>query len=309
MDDTFYNIIHDIVAKAHREEKIARQTTAVVIAKQIAEKEQETDLAERQNGILEAGTAAAGLENNAKPLKEIQFETDSAIYQNGIVYLKGNPLDTVEETLCPNCRLPRLLHPGYGEGSRHPDLTKEYCRKRPPVIVPGRDVHGNLFAVEKITKKKKNQSTQDTPGSSPPPAPASGWNPLLQAKLEKVYVPTTKCPNCPRYFLLTKSAQHLDRCLGISTRQSRTRTPLDSNVSTPAPQPAPTRKRARPEGEEEGPIVKKKKEFNMPPKPKGPKPTAPSKLKNGTTPDMLSSSKPSGSTKSTANGKGTKPKA
>lgn len=280
----------------------------MAIAKQIAEKQQESEAAERQNGTSDAPTAA-GLEENDQPKKELNFETDSAIYNNGMVYLKGNPLDTVEEILCPNCQLPRLLRPGYGEGASHPDLTKEYCRKRPAVIVPGRDVHGNLFAVEKITKKKKNQPAQETPGSSPPPASTSGWNPLLQAKPEKVYVPTTKCPNCPRYFLLTKSAQHLDRCLGISTRQSRTRTPLDSNVSTPAPQPAPTRKRARPEGEDEGPTVKKRKEFNMPAKPKGPKPSAPSKLKNGTTPDMLSASKTAGSTKSTSNGKATKQKA
>ncbi|KAK2852130.1 hypothetical protein FQN49_005337 [Arthroderma sp. PD_2] len=307
LDDTFYNIIHDIVAKVHKEEKVARQQSAVVVARRLAEEStQVKESGEEVNGAADAGTSVA--HENVVKTRGVRLETESAIFDSGKVYLKGNPMEKIKEIICPNCRLPRLLYPAYGEGSRPVDPNREYCRKQPPVILHNRDVHGHLFAVEKITKKKKTQPTVGTPGSSPPSIPETpGPNPLLQPKQDKVYVPTTKCPNCPRYFLLTKSAQHLDRCLGISTRQSRIRTPLtNSDVSTPGPsQPANARKRVR-EGEEEtaGP-VKKKKDFGIPTKLKGQKPAAPSKLKNGTTADMISTEAP----KPTANGRAGKQKA
>ncbi|EFQ98336.1 PTAC beta [Nannizzia gypsea CBS 118893] len=302
LDDTFYNIIHDIVAKVHKEEKVARQQSAVVTARQLAEESTKVkDSGEEANGTADAGSSAS--HDHVVKSRGVRLETESAIFDSGKVYLKGNPLEKVKEIICPNCRLPRLLYPAYGEGSRPVDASREYCRKQPPVNLHGRDVHGHHFAVEKITKKKKTQPAASTPGSSPPSIPDTpGPNPLLQPKPDKIYVPTTKCPNCPRYFLLTKSAQHLDRCLGISTRQSRIRTPLaNSESGTPGPsQPANARKRVR-EGEEEGAPgpVKKKKDFGLATKLKSQKPAAPSKLKNGTTADMISveSSKPSTSGK------------
>ncbi|KAM5473390.1 hypothetical protein MauCBS54593_002184 [Microsporum audouinii] len=307
LDDTFYNIIHDIVAKVHKEEKVARQQSAVVTARQLAEESTKLkDSGEEQHGTADAGTSAS--HEHILKTRAVRLETESAIFDSGKVYLKGNPLEKVKEIICPNCRLPRLLYPAFGEGSRPVDPNREYCRKQPPVNIHGRDVHGHLFAVEKITKKKKTQPASGTPGSSPPSIPETpGPNPLLQPKQDKIYVPTTKCPNCPRYFLLTKSAQHLDRCLGISTRQSRIRTPITgSDAGTPGPsQPANARKRVR-EGEEEtaGP-VKKKKDFGHTTKLKSQKPAAPSKLKNGTTADMVSVEV----TKPTANGKAGKQKA
>ncbi|KAK2745528.1 hypothetical protein FQN57_003653 [Myotisia sp. PD_48] len=294
MDDTIYNIIHDLVAKVHREEKIARQQSAVVIARQLAEKQAADQDENAQNAAADNGATAAPSADMIKKTKAIKVETPGAIFKAGKVYLKGNALETTKEILCPNCHLPRLLYPAYGQGSRPPpDLNKEYCRNQPPIRMAGRDLHGQLFAVEKVTKKKKTQPSAGTPGSSPPSIPdTSGPNPLLLPKTGQVYVPTTKCPNCPRYFLLTKTAQHLDRCLGISTRQSRIRTPLNSEVSTPSasqPTGAP-RKRGR-EGEDESTApVKKRKEY-VPTKLKGQKPTAPSKLKNGTIADTPSCEK------------------
>ncbi|WEW56750.1 hypothetical protein PRK78_002201 [Emydomyces testavorans] len=299
LDDTFYNIIHDIVAKVHREEKMARATSAVINAKQLADKESTLnsgDITEEQHNVISS--------NGGSLLSSVKVETEAAMYEGGRVYLKGNPLVTTKEILCPNCRLPRLLYPLFGEGARPPpDTNKEYCRRHPPVRMHGRDIHGNPFAIEKITKKKKTQApdNNNTPASSPPSStePASASNSFKQLP-DKMYVPTTKCPNCPRYFLLTKSAQHLDRCLGISTRQSsRNRTPFDTgNPSSTGSTQAP-RKRARPDEEDSG-VVKKRKEIGMPGKFKTGKPAIPSKLKNGTTPDMVSPVSPSSANSSKA---------
>ncbi|EEP79660.1 predicted protein [Uncinocarpus reesii 1704] len=304
LDDTIYNIIHDIVAKVHREEKMARATSAVIAVRQLAEKDAHA-----------SGDAAEGQHSMAAPngggLNPAKVETDAAVYDGGRVYLKGNPLVTTKEILCPNCQLPRLLYPLFGEGARPPpDSNKQYCRKLPPVRMPGRDVHGNPFSVERITKKKKNQGTDNNTPASSPPATAEPSSAPNSFKLlpDKMYVPTTKCPNCPRYFLVTKSAQHLDRCLGITTRQSsRNRTPFDSAINTPsAPAPA-SRKRAR--DEEETGAVKKRKEMGMPVKFKTGKPAIPSKLKNGTTPGMVSPGSPTSvnSSKSAAKTKANKP--
>ncbi|EGD98402.1 transcriptional activator [Trichophyton tonsurans CBS 112818] len=295
LDDTFYNIIHDIVAKVHKEEKVARQQSAVVTARQLAEESTKVkDSGEEANGTADAGTSAS--HEHIVKSRGVRLETDSAIFDSGKVYLKGNPLETVKEIICPNCRLPRLLYPAYGEGSRPVDANREYCRKQPPVNLHGRDVHGHHFAVEKITKKKKTQPAAGTPGSSPPSIPETpGPNPLLQPKPDKVYVPTTKMPNCPR-------------CWVSQPDRAEFALPLaNSEAGTPGPsQPANARKRVR-EGEEEGAAgpVKKKKDFGLATKLKSQKPAAPSKLKNGTTADTISVevSKPP------ANGKAGKQKA
>lgn len=266
---------------------MARARSAVISARLLAEKES----SHNADGATEDENNAA-LTNGRPALNSIKVETDAAVYDAGRVYLKGNPLVTTKEILCPNCHLPRLLYPLFGEGARQPpDAGKEYCRKYPAVRMPGRDVHGNPFAVEKITKKKKTQVPENnTPASSPPSGTEPGSAPSSFKQLPaQTFVPTTKCPNCPRYFLLTKSAQHLDRCLGISTRQSsRNRTPFDNNGTNASPAPAQaSRKRARPD-EEEANTAKKRKDAAFPVKFKTGKPAIPSKLKNGTTPDMVS---------------------
>lgn len=266
---------------------MARARSAVIGARLLAEKE----ASHNADGTTEEQNSAAST-NGQSALSSVKVETNAAVFDASRVFLKGNPLITTKEILCPNCHLPRLLYPLFGEGARPPpDSNREYCRKHPPVRMPGRDVHGNPFAVEKVTKKKKTQvSEKDTPASSPPSGtePGSASNSFKQLPAQ-MHVPTTKCPNCPRYFLLTKSAQHLDRCLGISTRQSsRNRTPFDNNgVNTPTAASQASRKRARPDEEDSG-VVKKRKDAALPVKFKTGKPAIPSKLKNGTTPDTVS---------------------
>ncbi|KAL2001943.1 hypothetical protein VTN02DRAFT_959 [Thermoascus thermophilus] len=283
LNDTFYNIIHDIVAKVHRDEKIARMRSAVVIARQKAEEEAARL---REEGSATANSATkpgeAGFEEK---LEDIRVETEGAIFDGGKIYLKGNPLQTTKEIICPDCRLPRLLYPTTGAGARPPpDPYREYCQKHPLIIKPGHDVHGNPFATDKLNPKKKKHNTSNTPLSSPPTTPDASGS-FKQAAPEKVSFPTVKCPNCPRYFVVTRVAQHLDRCLGLSGRQaSRNRTPQDSAASTPNPAPP---KRPRPDDEGPQGLTKKKKP-NTPKKLANKKPPPPSKLKNGTTPGLAS---------------------
>ncbi|KAE8360961.1 hypothetical protein BDV27DRAFT_148242 [Aspergillus caelatus] len=278
LNNTFYNIIHDIVSKVHRDEKVARMRSAVTIARQKAEEE-----AGRRREEAGAKPTALKPGEDFEELKDIRVETDGAIFEDGKVYLKGNPLNTTKEIICPDCRLPRLLYPVTGVGARPPpDPYREYCQKQPMISKPGHDVHGNPFATDKLNPKKKKQTnTSNTPASSPPTTPDSSFK---QAAPEKVSFPTVKCPNCPRYFVVTRVAQHLDRCLGLSGRQvNRNKTPMENGTSTPSSAPP-----KRPLDDDTPPTITKKKKLGAPKKLSGkkPPPAPSSKLKNGVTPDM-----------------------
>jgi hypothetical protein len=261
--------------------------SAVVIARQRAE-EEATRLREAENAAKP--TKPGEVDAGERPENNIRVETEGAIFDGGKVYLKGNPLKTTKEIICPDCRLPRLLYPTTGAGARPPpDPDREYCQKHPLIVKPGHDVHGNPFTTDKLNSRKKKQptnTTSNTPVSSPPSTPdASMSGSLKQPVPEKASsFPSIKCPNCPRYLVVTRVAQHLDRCLGLSGRSTgRNKTPQDS-LGTPHPtQP----KRSRPMGDDEIPsTLHKKKKPNTPKKLSGKKLSLPSKLKNGTTVDM-----------------------
>ncbi|KAF4215154.1 hypothetical protein CNMCM8980_008733 [Aspergillus fumigatiaffinis] len=275
LNETFYNIIHDIVAQVHRDEKVARMRSAVVVARQKAEEE----VARRRE---DAGGKATG-SVDSEDLKDIRVETDGAVFEDGKVFLKGNPLQTTKEIICPDCRLPRLLYPVTGVGARPPpDPYREYCQNQPLITKPGHDVHGNPFATDKLNPKKKKQTNaSNTPASSPPTTPDSSFNKTQ----EKVSYPTVKCPNCPRYFVVTRVAQHLDRCMGLSGRQTnRNKTPMENGNGSPSTGPP-----KRPLADDDAPpTLTKKKKLNTHKKLSGKKPPLPpsSKLRNGLTPDM-----------------------
>ncbi|KAA8643458.1 hypothetical protein EYZ11_001416 [Aspergillus tanneri] len=280
LNNTFYNIIHDIVAKVHRDEKVARMRSAVVVTRQKAE-----DEATRRRE--ESGNKATNPLNSGDPdceeFKDLRVETEGAMFEDGKVFLKGNPLHTTKEIICPECRLPRLLYPVTGVGARPPpDPYREYCQKQPVINKLGYDVHGNPFATDKLNPKKKKQTTtSNTPASSPPTTPDGSFK---QNAPEKVSFPTVKCPNCPRYFVVTRVAQHLDRCLGLSGRQiNRNKTPMENGNNTPTSAPP-----KRPLDEDTPSAIPKKKKLGAPKKLSGQKPTPvpSSKLKNGLTPDM-----------------------
>lgn len=279
LNDTFYNIIYDIVSQVHRGEKMARMRSAVTVARQKAEEEAarlRDENGSKTNGATKPGDADA--EDHSD--EHIKIETDAAVYDNGKVYLKGNPLQTTREIICPECRLPRLLYPTIGLGARPPpDYSQDYCQNKPPVNKPGVDIHGYPFATDKTNAKKKKNT--DTPGSSPPSTPDSRYGAFTELPPPRE-IPTVKCPNCPRYFIATRTSQHMDRCMGYSGRGGRTRTPQDSGANTPNPAPP---KRPR-EDDLISAVTKKKKPNPTPKKMAGKKPPPASKLRNGTTPDM-----------------------
>jgi ribonuclease P/MRP protein subunit POP1 len=192
-------------------------------------------------------------------------ETPAAKYENGTVFLKGNPLKTTPEIICPHCKLPRLMHPIMGKGMQNPDLTREYCMLYPWVQRSGHDVYGNPFPTDMAKSKKerelikqqqKNQEKESvgTPGSQD--TDMAGGD-AKEIKLNTggkpaSYIPWHTCPNCKRSLLITRFAQHLEKCLGISGRQSSRNamakltgqngtgsgmgnTPLGSRMGTPVP--------------------------------------------------------------------------
>lgn len=213
--------------------------------------------------------------NNSRtfPEQSIHVETEGAVYDDGKVYLVGNPLETTREIICPNCRLPRLLYPPFGTSSRPiPDPNKEYCKKVPPISQAGLDAHGNPFASDKVNRKKKNPQANIST-DSPPSNPA---NPSSKQPPTEIGFPTVKCPKCPRYIMSSRVAPHLDRCMGLNSR-NRTRTPMLGENGNGASATKPSHKRSLEEDEETGP--KKKKSATLPKKPKSM--PAGSKLKNG----------------------------
>ncbi|KAJ5919283.1 hypothetical protein N7466_010226 [Penicillium verhagenii] len=260
LNETFHNIIHDLVVKVHRQEKVARMRSAVVLARQKAE--------EGAYVPDESPSSKSIVDNKPRemvidPVKlaGTHIETDAATFDHGKVLLKGNPMQTMKEVVCTECRLPRLTYPPNGSGFRPtPDPNREYCQNGPLVVLPGHDVHGKLFAIMPNPKKKKTEKDSTIPE-----------------------VPTSKCPVCPRYFVMNRVAQHLDRCMNISGRGSaRHKTPTDSGASGANSPTSSAPKRAHTDEDEGSPSPTKKKKLNVSKKASANKP-GPSKLKNSFT--------------------------
>ena len=196
--------------------------------------------------------------------------TDAATYEGGRVYLKGNPLKTTPDITCAHCKLPRLMHPIKGKGGQVPTVNQEYCMLYPWVQHPGHDVFGNPFPTDMAKSKKERELMRQqqknaekdsvgTPGSQD--TDMAGGDTTSQNKEIKLntggkpasYIPWHTCPHCKRSLLITRFAQHLEKCLGISGRQSSrnamaklagqngngtgSNTPLGSRMGTPAPGP------------------------------------------------------------------------
>lgn len=246
--------------------------SAVVMAKQKAEEESHPN--GKATGVSKPGELGAGEESN------VRVETNGAVFDKGRVYLKGNPLQTTKDVICPECGLPRLLYPTVGAGARPPpDSYKQYCQNHPFIRKPGHDVHGNPFATDKPNPKKKKQApAAGTSGESPPNTPDGSSK---QGAPEKVSFPTVKCQNCPRYFVVGRLAQHMDRCMGFSGRQAGRNKNSGDTPGSPTNSGLPK----RPLGDEDAPATPTKKKKHNPKKLAGVKPPS-SKLKNGITPDM-----------------------
>lgn len=245
VDDVMYNIISDIVMKTHREEKTARACSAAIRVEKLA--------------------ADASDNSNADARPDIRVETDAAIYDDGKVLLKGNPLQTTTEVLCPRCHLPTLQHPVDGKGARTPDPTIQYCKRHPYINKPGCDIYGQSWVGPGPGrgKKKKDMEKTDPPADQRPPNVLS--------------FPSATCSKCKRCILVTRLNNHMGSCIGNSGRNASRAaaqklsngngsqndpTPPSSQKATPAPGSragSPRKREASEDGDESEGSHKKKK--------------------------------------------------
>lgn len=208
-----YNLIHDIVLKTHREEKVARANTAAIMVEQLIDLSPPRELAEPSTPPT--------------PKKRKVIHTPGAIYDDGNIYVVGNPLETMKEIRCPKCGLPRLLHPAIG-GAQNLDSPIQYCKRRPFVDKPNHDIYGQPFkqvGPVKRTRKTKGKELlavekQAEPGSSfesPAPSPPEAE---IKKKAASNVAPDVECQRCGHSVRVNFFANHLAKCMGIGGRAS-----------------------------------------------------------------------------------------
>ena len=282
LQQAFESITQEVVADVHRKEKLARSQSAVIVA------QREADKYAKKHGI--------GLAGNTETVPPI--ETDGALVKDGKVYLKGNPLETTKNIICPNCKLPRLLYPRVGFNAKDPpDPKQQYCKNEPPIILDKHDVHGQRKKGTKLknaTKNKQKKAEAQSPPSSNPSAPNTPTTSSFQAEsfeFKTIDYPAAKCPNRDsaqgdHWKPVTQMATHLngscflkrDRAAGREALTKMSGTPADSRAGSPDPKA--NGKRGRTVDDEDGSIKKKKQKLDAP-KTKKKVTVSPSKLKNG----------------------------
>ncbi|KAK3363284.1 hypothetical protein B0T25DRAFT_35211 [Lasiosphaeria hispida] len=200
LDDLLYNIVHDLLIKVHRDEKTARANTAAIKIEKMASEASETSTPD------------------SRP--DVRIETDSAIYEDGKVLLKGNPLKTTKDVLCPRCHLPRLLHPTDGKGAKKPDPGIIYCKKHPYIEKPGFDIYGQTWVAPGPGrgKKKKDMEKKLDPNDASSPAPGEGT--AKDRPPNVLSFPSATCSKCKRCILVTRLNNHMGSCIGNSGRNA-----------------------------------------------------------------------------------------
>ncbi|KAI1430761.1 hypothetical protein GGR50DRAFT_162375 [Xylaria sp. CBS 124048] len=207
LDDLLYNIVHDLLIKVHRDEKIARAATAAIRVEKLA--------------------ADASDSSTTDVPPDIKVETDAAIYDDGKVLLKGNPLVTTKDIVCPRCHLPRLLYPTDGKGARKPDPSIIYCKKRPYIEKPGFDIYGQTWVApgpgrgkkKKDMEKKADANTpNDTAGTLEGGSAGGGGASSRPAHV--LTFPSATCSKCKRCILVTRLNNHMGSCIGNSGRNA-----------------------------------------------------------------------------------------
>ncbi|KAM0249021.1 hypothetical protein ACHAQJ_009228 [Trichoderma viride] len=191
LDDVLYNIVSDLLMKTHREEKTARATTAAIRVEKLA------------SDASESSTP------DSRP--EVRIETDAAIYEDGKVLLKGNPLKTTADILCPRCHLPRLLYPTDGKGARKPDPTVVYCKKHPFIDKAGCDIYGQSWVGPGPGRGKKKKDLDKKDGMD------GGSE---QRPPNVLSFPSATCSKCKRCILVTRLNNHMGSCIGNSGRNA-----------------------------------------------------------------------------------------
>ena len=131
------------------------------------------------------------------------------------VSLKGNPLKTVKENICPNCYLPNQPDTNGGGHPRYPHCSNNNFQSKPNCDIYGRPL-------KDVAKRRKRSNPSNSASESQPDSASPLGSPTTckVVSLEPSAIPTIKCPNCPRSLGVIRVAQHLDRCLGLSGRQS-----------------------------------------------------------------------------------------
>ncbi|KAL6871794.1 helix-turn-helix domain-containing protein [Trichoderma novae-zelandiae] len=191
LDDVLFNIVSDLLMKTHREEKTARATTAAIRVEKLA------------SDASESSTPDSG--------PDVRIETDAAIYEDGKVLLKGNPLKTTADILCPRCHLPRLLYPTDGKGARKPDPTIVYCKKHPFIEKPGCDIYGQSWVGPGPGRGKKKKDVDKKDGAEGTPE---------QRPPNVLSFPSATCSKCKRCILVTRLNNHMGSCIGNSGRNA-----------------------------------------------------------------------------------------
>jgi hypothetical protein len=212
-----YNIIHDIVLKTHREEKTARANTAAIVVEKLAAESTPPELSEP---ISPTTTQ-----------KKHKVQTAGAIYDDGKVYLIGNPLATTKEIRCSKCGLPRLLDIPIAMGAP-PDPHIEYCQKRPYQNRRNYDIYGRSLIESTASKAARkhmpaNKYFEDAGSSLDSPAPSPPKE--TTEKQEKLVLPDLLCKNCNKYFFSRKWAAHHFKCLNFGGRASSRAATLKMN--------------------------------------------------------------------------------
>ncbi|KPI41654.1 uncharacterized protein AB675_9374 [Cyphellophora attinorum] len=274
-------IIHDILLDVHQDEKVARMHTAYVELEDKATK-------------LGRNVAQEQFEDQpAEPREPI--ETKAAILDTGKAQLTGNPMKTVKHIRCPNCRLRRLLYPRVGFNSRPvPDVTEQYCKEEPMIIVDKHDVHGQRKKGVKVKgqakgkNKKKNDPPSPASEASEPVTPISSMPDSFEFR--EIEYPAAKCPNRTSHLgdhwkAVNIFATHLNgacylqknRAAGREANAKIAGTPRDSRANSPKA-PATNGVKRKAVDEENAPPLKKKKTNDLKKGPKGAV-GAPSKLR------------------------------
>ncbi|KAK0737457.1 hypothetical protein B0T21DRAFT_164908 [Apiosordaria backusii] len=200
LDDILYDLVHDLLIKVHRDEKSARANTAAIKVEKLAL------------------NAIDGSTPDQRP--DVEIETDAAIYKDGKVTLKGNPLKTTKEILCPRCNLPKLLHPTDGKGAKKPDLGVIYCKRHPYIEKPGYDIYGQTWVAPGPGrgKKKKDMEKKDP---NDPNSPVPGTEGSAKDRPPNVLsFPSATCSKCKRCILVTRLNNHMGSCIGNSGRNA-----------------------------------------------------------------------------------------
>ncbi|KAL6694773.1 hypothetical protein J3F84DRAFT_53980 [Trichoderma pleuroticola] len=209
LDDMLYNIVSDLLMKTHREEKTARATTAAIRVEKLA------------SDASESSTPDSA--------PDVRIETDAAIYEDGKVLLKGNPLKTTADILCPRCHLPRLLYPTDGKGARKPDPTIVYCKKHPFIEKAGCDIYGQSWVGPGPGRGKKKKDMDKKDGSDAPE----------QRPPNVLSFPSATCSKCKRCILVTRLNNHMGSCIGNSGRNASRAAAQRMNGSGSQNEPTP----------------------------------------------------------------------